>query len=62
MQRCIDKSGIAPDHDLAQRHALTERTVDSHVKLLRRKLDEGGAPASLVQAVRGVGFKLSDAP
>jgi DNA-binding response OmpR family regulator len=43
-------------------HALTERTVDSHVKLLRRKLDDGGAPASLVVAVRGVGFKLSDAP
>jgi two-component system catabolic regulation response regulator CreB len=43
-------------------HALTERTVDSHVKLLRKKLDRAGAPASLVESVRGVGFKLSDAP
>jgi len=42
-------------------HALTERTVDSHVKLLRRKLDLVGAPASLVESVRGVGFRLSDA-
>jgi DNA-binding response OmpR family regulator len=42
-------------------HALTERTVDSHVKLLRRKLGEAGAP-ELVLAVRGVGFKLSDEP
>jgi DNA-binding response OmpR family regulator len=31
------------------------------VKLLRRKLDLAGAPASLVENVRGVGFKLSDA-
>jgi DNA-binding response OmpR family regulator len=41
-------------------HALTERTVDSHVKLLRKKLEEAGAPTSLVTSVRGVGFKLND--
>lgn len=39
-------------------HALTERTVDTHVKALRRKLAEAGAPPSLVEAVRGVGFKV----
>jgi DNA-binding response OmpR family regulator len=43
-------------------HALTDRTVDSHVKLLRRKLDLAGAPPSLIASVHGVGFKLSDAP
>jgi two-component system catabolic regulation response regulator CreB len=43
-------------------HALTERTVDTHVKALRRKLAEAGAEASLVEAVRGVGFKLREAP
>jgi DNA-binding response OmpR family regulator len=42
-----------------QGHALTERTVDSHVKLLRRKLEGVGAPASLVTSVHGVGFKLA---
>ena len=41
--------------------ALTERTVDSHVKALRRKLGEAGAEASLIVAVRGVGFKLGEA-
>jgi DNA-binding response OmpR family regulator len=39
-------------------HALTERTVDSHVKLIRRKLESAGAPASLLSSVHGVGFKL----
>jgi two-component system catabolic regulation response regulator CreB len=43
-------------------HALTERTVDTHVKALRRKLGDAGAPASFIAAVRGVGFKLSEAP
>jgi two-component system catabolic regulation response regulator CreB len=41
-------------------YAITERTVDSHVKGLRRKLAAAGANASLVLAVRGVGFKLSE--
>jgi DNA-binding response OmpR family regulator len=41
-------------------YALTERTVDSHVKALRRKLGEAGAPPALIAAVRGVGFKLSE--
>jgi two-component system catabolic regulation response regulator CreB len=40
--------------------ALTERTVDSHLKGLRRKLEEAGAPATLVETVRGVGFKLRE--
>jgi len=43
-------------------YALTERTIDSHVKALRRKLGEAGASPSLLVAVRGVGFKLAEAP
>jgi DNA-binding response OmpR family regulator len=42
------------------RFALTERTVDSHVKALRRKLGEAGADAGLIAAIRGVGFKLRE--
>jgi two-component system catabolic regulation response regulator CreB len=42
-------------------HALTERTVDTHVKALRRKLAEAGAAPSLIEAVRGIGFRLSEA-
>ncbi len=41
--------------------SLTERTVDSHVKALRRKLALAGAAPSLIVAVRGVGFKLAEA-
>jgi DNA-binding response OmpR family regulator len=43
-------------------HALTERTVDTHVKALRRKLGEAGASPSFIEAVRGVGFKVGEAP
>jgi DNA-binding response OmpR family regulator len=43
-------------------YALTERTVDSHLKGLRRKLEEAGAPPTLVETVRGVGFKLREDP
>jgi two-component system alkaline phosphatase synthesis response regulator PhoP len=38
-----------------------ERTVDSHVKNLRRKLDEAGEAAKLVETVFGVGYRLAAA-
>lgn len=41
-------------------YALTERTVDSHLKALRRKLEEAGAPAAFIETVRGVGFRLRE--
>jgi len=41
-------------------YALAERTVDSHFKGLRKKLGEAGAPANLVETVRGVGFALRE--
>ena len=37
-----------------------ERTVDSHVSNLRRKLDQAGAPDHLA-GVRGVGYRLEPA-
>ena len=40
--------------------ALSERTVDSHLKGLRRKLADAGAPPSLVETVRGIGFTLRE--
>jgi two-component system catabolic regulation response regulator CreB len=40
--------------------AITDRTIDSHIKSLRRKVaDAGGAPR-LIQTVRGVGYRISD--
>ncbi len=35
-----------------------ERTVDSHIKNLRRKLEEAGATPDLVETVFGVGYRL----
>lgn len=40
--------------------AVTERTVDVHVKALRRKLVEAGLPAETIETVRGVGYRLAD--
>lgn len=42
--------------------AITDRTVDSHVKALRRKVSEAGGDAQLIETVRGVGYRVSDEP
>jgi two-component system alkaline phosphatase synthesis response regulator PhoP len=36
-----------------------ERTVDSHIKNLRRRLDEAGGAASPIETVFGVGYRLA---
>jgi two-component system alkaline phosphatase synthesis response regulator PhoP len=36
-----------------------ERTVDSHIRNLRRKLADAGAPDGLVETVFGVGYRLT---
>jgi len=40
--------------------ALSDRTVDSHVKLLRRKIGEAGGNADWIETVRGVGYRVAD--
>lgn len=42
--------------------AITDRTVDSHVKALRRKVSDCGGDAGLIETVRGVGYRVSDEP
>src|SRR6185436_363023 len=42
--------------------AITDRTIDSHVKSLRRKVAEAGGDAGLVETVRGVGYRVTDQP
>ena len=37
-----------------------DRTVDVHVKALRRKIEEAGGDPLLVETVRGVGYRLKD--
>jgi len=42
--------------------AITDRTVDSHVKALRRKVSDVGGDAGCIETVRGVGYRVSDEP
>jgi two-component system catabolic regulation response regulator CreB len=39
--------------------AITDRTIDSHVKGLRKKVAEAGGDPNLVETVRGVGYRLA---
>jgi two-component system response regulator BaeR len=38
---------------------VSDRTVDTHVKNLRRKLEESGASADLIESIYGVGYRLA---
>jgi DNA-binding response OmpR family regulator len=38
-----------------------ERSIDQHIKNLRRKLGKAGSPADLIQTVYGVGYRLEPA-
>ncbi|MFO0547627.1 MAG: response regulator transcription factor [Polyangiaceae bacterium] len=40
--------------------AITDRTIDSHVKALRKKVVEAGGDANLIETVRGVGYRVDD--
>jgi two-component system catabolic regulation response regulator CreB len=39
--------------------AITDRTIDSHIKSLRRKVNAAGAPTELIETVRGVGYRIA---
>ncbi len=38
--------------------AITDRTIDTHVKALRRKVGDAGGSAAMIETVRGVGFRV----
>jgi len=38
--------------------AISDRTVDSHIKSLRRKVAEAGGDPGLIETVRGVGYRI----
>ncbi len=42
--------------------AISDRTVDSHVKALRKKVAEAGGDPGLIETVRGVGYRVTDRP
>lgn len=43
-------------------YAITDRTIDSHVKSLRRKVLDAGGDPGLLETVRGVGYRVADEP
>ena len=47
------------DKGLGYSYEGLERTVDSHIKNLRRKLAEAGAEVDLIETVFGVGYRLA---
>jgi DNA-binding response OmpR family regulator len=48
------------DRVWGDRFALTDRTIDSHVKALRRKVAEVGGEPQWIQTVRGVGYRIAE--
>jgi DNA-binding response OmpR family regulator len=42
--------------------AITDRTIDSHVKGLRRKVETAGGDPNVIETVRGVGYRVRDRP
>jgi DNA-binding response OmpR family regulator len=42
--------------------AITDRTIDSHVKSLRRKVAESGGHPAMIETVRGVGYRVNERP
>ncbi len=43
-------------------HVGDTKTLDVHIRRLRRRIDHEGAPASLITTVRGVGYRLDSEP
>lgn len=50
------------DRMFGESYAVTDRSIDAHVKALRRKLNQVGAPQDLLETERGVGYRLRDLP
>ncbi|MGD8625991.1 MAG: response regulator transcription factor [Anaerolineae bacterium] len=49
------------EKSLGYRYEGMERSVDTHIKNLRRKLEEAGAGRGLIETVFGVGYRLAAA-
>jgi two-component system phosphate regulon response regulator PhoB len=49
------------DAAIGEGSVVLERTIDVHVKTLRKKLGEVGGSADLIETVRGVGYRFREA-
>ncbi|WP_111979204.1 response regulator [Algibacillus agarilyticus] len=54
----IFSRGHLIDHIYTDNRIVSERTIDSHIKKLRKKLNEASPDVEIVQSVYGVGYKL----
>ncbi len=50
------------DAAIGEGSIVLERTIDVHVKTLRRKLSVLGGPGDLIETVRGVGYRFRETP
>ena len=48
------------DRIFGEGYAVTDRTVDAHIKALRKKLSAAGADPDLIETERGVGYRLKN--
>jgi two-component system catabolic regulation response regulator CreB len=48
------------DRIFGEGYAVTDRTIDAHIKALRKKLYAAGADPELIETERGVGYRLRD--
>ncbi len=56
-RRVLSRSGIT-EHVWSLEDAPSQETVRSHVRGLRQKLKDAGAPEDLIETVHGVGYRL----
>ena len=48
------------DTAIGEGSIVLERTIDVHIKMLRRKLSDAGASGDLIETVRGVGYRFRE--
>lgn len=54
--------GDLVDRAYGDGHAITDRTVDSHLRRVRSKLAAAGGTGDLIETVYGVGYRLCEEP
>ena len=50
------------DSAIGEGQIVLERTIDVHVKTLRKKLDDAGGATEMIETVRGVGYRFQEDP
>ena len=49
------------DSAIGEGQIVLERTIDVHVKTLRKKMTDVGGSSELIETVRGVGYRFREA-